>query len=54
VTDLAWIAEFAEDALGTYEHSDDEDVFLVISLAEPLEGEHYKLVAGVVCLDKQV
>jgi hypothetical protein len=53
VTDLAWIAEFADDELGTYAHADTEDVFLVVSLAEPFHGEHFKLVAGVICLDAE-
>ena len=47
LTDLAFLSYFAAAELGDYDHSGD-GVFLVISLGEPLEDEHYKLIAGVV------
>jgi hypothetical protein len=52
VTDLAWLKHFAGDPVGEYGHVDSEEVFLVISLGEPMNDEHWKLVAGVVCLAK--
>lgn len=50
VTDPAWIAEFVHDQPGDYGHAADEDVYLVLSLGEPMDDEHWKLIAGVVCL----
>jgi hypothetical protein len=50
VTDPEWVHEFTDDDLGEFEHDSAEDVYLVISLAEPLNDVHYKLVAGVICL----
>jgi hypothetical protein len=52
VTDPSWLANFAHDASGAYPHSDDEDVYLILSLGEPMDGEHWKLVAGVICLQR--
>lgn len=49
LTDPAFLSYFATADLGDYEHHSD-DVFLVISLGEPLEDEHYKLIAGVIDL----
>lgn len=48
VTDPAWCSQFVEDPAGSYGHSDEEDVFLVVSLGEPLNDQHWKLVAGVI------
>jgi hypothetical protein len=50
VTDPAWLAHFAHDAPGDYGHVDSEEVYLVLSLGEPMNDEHWKLVAGVICL----
>lgn len=52
VTDPAWRAHFVHDPAGDYGHVDDEEVFLVISLGEPMDDEHWKLIAGVVCLPR--
>ena len=52
VTDLAWLKHFAGDEIGDYPHVDTEDVFLVVSLGEPMNDEHWKLVAGVIGLPK--
>ncbi len=52
VTDLAWCSEFVGDEEGEYDHVDTEQVFLVISLGEPYNDEHWKLVAGVVALQR--
>lgn len=50
VTDPAWLAHFVHDPPGDYGHVDTEQVFLVVSLGEPMDDEHWKLVAGVICL----
>lgn len=50
VTDPAWVAEFVHDAAGDHDHVDTEEVYLVLSLGEPMNDEHWKLVAGVICL----
>ena len=50
VTDPAWIAEFVDDSPGDFRHDDAEQVYLVLSLGEPMDDEHWKLVAGVLCL----
>ncbi len=50
ITDPAWLAHFVHDPPGDHRHADTEDVFLVVSLGEPMEDEHWKLVAGVICL----
>lgn len=50
VTDPAWLAHFAHDAPGDYPHVDSEEVYLVLSLGEPMNDEHWKLVAGVISL----
>lgn len=50
VTDPAWLAHFVHDAPGDYSHVDSEEVYLVLSLGEPMNDEHWKLVAGVICL----
>lgn len=50
LTDPAFLAQFADYNLGDYPHSEREEVFLVISLGEPMNEEHWKLVAGVIGL----
>jgi hypothetical protein len=53
VTDPVWAAEFNDDKPDTtFNHSENEVPFLVISLgeADPRYDQHWKLVAGVVCL----
>ncbi len=50
VTDPAWLALFVHEKIGAYEPDDSEEVYLVVSLGEPLHEKHYKLVAGVICL----
>lgn len=50
LTDLAFLPLFANYEIGDYQHVDTEDVFLVISLAEPMNEDHWKLVAGVIRL----
>jgi hypothetical protein len=52
VTDPAWLAEFVHDSSGDFRHDDSEDVYLVLSLGEPMDDEHWKLVAGVICLER--
>jgi len=51
VPDPVWVSAFAHDAPGDYEHTEREEVFLILSLGEPMNDEHWKLVAGVICLD---
>ncbi len=53
VTDPQWMARMHSLSPGIYPHADFfEDkvptTFLTISLSEPFEGFHYKLVAGVI------
>ena len=53
VTDPVWVAMFKNDPLNSsFEHSDDEVPFLVVSLGDldPNTDQHWKLVAGVVGL----
>lgn len=55
VTDPVWIERMRPLAPGVYRHASFFDgsaprTFLTVSLSEPFEGFHYKLVAGVVAL----
>jgi hypothetical protein len=55
VTDPAWLEKMHSLPGGIYPHAyfsggKPSKTFLTISLSEPFEGFHYKLVAGVVCL----
>jgi hypothetical protein len=55
VTDPIWIQKLNRLPSGIYPHANFLDgktlkTFLTISLSEPFDGFHYKLVAGVVCL----
>ena len=55
VTDPAWLEKLRSKPLGIYSHtllcgSKPTKTYLTISLSEPFEGFHYKLVAGVVNL----
>jgi hypothetical protein len=50
LTDPVFLGHFVNYELGDYPHSDAEEVFLVISLGEPMNEEHWKLIAGVICL----
>ncbi len=55
VTDPAWLEQLAHLEPGIYPHSsffrgEAPKTYLTISLSEPFERFHYKLVAGVVCL----
>jgi hypothetical protein len=55
VTDPAWLKLMNQLPAGIYPHTllsggKPAKTFLTISLSEPFEGFHYKLVAGVVCL----
>lgn len=55
VTDPAWLKLMNQLPAGIYPHAllsggKPAKTFLTISLSEPFEGFHYKLVAGVVCL----
>jgi len=50
LTDPAFLGHFVNYELGDYPHSDAEEVFLVISLGEPMNEEHWKLIAGVICI----
>lgn len=50
LTDPAFLAQFVNYEIGDYAHSVAEEVFLVISLGEPMNEEHWKLIAAVVGL----
>jgi hypothetical protein len=55
VTDPAWLDQLNLLPAGIYPHAfffkaKPPKTFLTMSLSEPFEGFHYKLVAGVVCL----
>jgi hypothetical protein len=55
VTDPVWLNQLHLLPAGIYPHSfffkhKAPRTFLTLSLSEPFEGFHYKLVAGVVCL----
>jgi hypothetical protein len=50
LTDPAFLAQFVNYDLGDYAHSEAEEVFLVVSLGEPMNEEHWKLIAGVIGL----
>lgn len=50
LTDPAHLAQFVDLGIGDYEHPASEEAFLVISLGEPLNDEHWKLIAGVIGL----
>jgi hypothetical protein len=55
VTDPAWLNLMRNLPAGIYPHAllcggKPAKTFLTVSLSEPFEGFHYKLVAGVVCL----
>jgi hypothetical protein len=55
VTDPIWLEKLRPRPAGIYPHSQFFDgkppkTLLTVSLNEPFEGFHYKLVAGVVCL----
>jgi hypothetical protein len=55
VTDPVWLSQLNLLPAGIYPHSmflsgKGNNTLLTISLSEPFEGFHYKLVAGVICL----
>ena len=55
LTDPGWLEKMRSLPAGIYPHAQllggkPSKTFLTISLSEPFEGFHYKLVAGVVCL----
>lgn len=55
VTDPEWLAKMHSFPAGIYPHASFVDekhsrTFLTVSLSEPFEGFHYKLVAGVITL----
>ncbi len=55
VTDPEWLEKMRSLPEGIYPHAHFLEgkqlkTFLTISLSEPFEGFHYKLVAGVICL----
>jgi hypothetical protein len=52
VTDPSWLALFFGEAPGEYGERNDQDVYLVLSLGEPMNDEHWKLVAGVISIDR--
>jgi hypothetical protein len=50
LTDPAFLGQFVNFEIGDYAHSAAQEVFLVISLGEPMNEEHWKLIAGVIGL----
>jgi hypothetical protein len=59
VTDPVWLERMRQLAPGIYRHKvlsgdDSSTTYLTVSLSEPFEGFHYKIVAGVVEFDGAV
>lgn len=48
LTDPSTVASLAQAPIGDHEPNADQEIFLVVSLGEPYEEQHWKLVAGVI------